>query len=166
MLQRFIRHGRAEIGAADPDIDDRAHPPPGMSAPAAIPDLIGERGHSVEHRVHMGHDIVAVEVNRLAAWRTECHVEYGAPFGAVDSVAADHRLDAFAQAAGIGQAHQEADGLVGHMVLGVVEVQAGGLQRESLAARGVSCKQRAQVPIAHLLDMRFECCPRWDCRQT
>ena len=94
MFQRLVRHGRAEIGTADPDVDNRAYAPPGMSPPDPIPNLIGERGHSIEHVVHMGDNIVALDEDLLAAGRTECHVEDGALFGGVDSIAAEHRLNA------------------------------------------------------------------------
>ena len=53
VLQRLVGHDRTEIGAADPDVDDGAHAPAGVPAPAAVPDLVGERRHPIEHLVHV-----------------------------------------------------------------------------------------------------------------
>ncbi len=106
--------------------------------------------------MHLRHDVVAVEDDRLVARRTKRDVEHRALFGGVDSLAAEHRVDALAQSARVGQIHEKADGLVGDAILRVVEVQAGGFGREALAARRVVGEQRAQMHVAHLLEVRRE----------
>ena len=54
MTQRFVSHHRTEIRAADADIDDVADRPPGVPAPVAAADLVGEGRHPFEDRVHPG----------------------------------------------------------------------------------------------------------------
>ena len=64
-------------------------------------------------------------------------VQHGAIFGDVDLVAAEHGVDAAAQAALFGQAQQEAERFVGDAVFGVIEVEAEGLDGQAFAALGV-----------------------------
>ena len=135
VLQRLVGHDRTEIGAADPDIDDRAHAPAGVPAPPPVPDLVGERGHPIEHLVHVRHDVLAVEDDRRAARRAKRDVEHRALFRRVDSLAAEHRLDVFAQSTRVSQIDEEPDRLVGDAVLRVIEVEAGRLRRRSARPR-------------------------------
>ena len=66
--------------------------------------------------------------------RAQRHVQHGAVLGDVDLLAAEHGVDALAQAALRGEVQQQAQRLVGDAVLGVVQVQADRLSREALAA--------------------------------
>jgi hypothetical protein len=61
-------------------------------------------------------------------------MQYGAILCQVDLAAAEHGLDALAQAACLGELHEEADSLVGDAMFGVVEVEAHGLGRQPLPA--------------------------------
>ena len=99
VLQRLVGHDRTEIGAADADVDDGAHAPAGVPAPAAVPDLVGERGHPIEHRVHVRDDVLAIEDDRRVIRRAQRDVEHGTPLRRVDVLAAEHRLDVLAQSA-------------------------------------------------------------------
>ena len=99
VLERFIGHDRAEIGAADADVDDVADALAGVSLPCSAANLVGEGGHLVEHSVHAGDYIFAVDLDRFAFGRAERDVQDGAVFGDVDLVAAEHRVDALLQAA-------------------------------------------------------------------
>ena len=67
-----------------------------VHAPRADP--LGEVGHLVEHRVHLGHDVHAVDLDHRALGRPQRDVEHGAVLGDVDLLAAEHRVDAVAQA--------------------------------------------------------------------
>ncbi len=69
----------------------------------AAADRVGERRHPVEHRVHVGHDVDAVDDDPLACGRAQGDVQHRAILGRVDLLAAEHRVDAFAQAAFVGQ---------------------------------------------------------------
>ena len=80
--------------------------------------------HAVEHVVHRGHDVLAVDDDALAARRAQRHVQDGAAFRDVDLLAAEHGIDARAQAALVGQREQQPQGLVGDAVLREVERRA------------------------------------------
>ena len=97
-MQRFVGHDRAEIGAADADIDDVADALAGMAFPCAAADPVGKIRHLVQHRMDLGHDILAVDQDGRSARRPQRHVQHRAVLGDVDLVAAEHRLDPFAQA--------------------------------------------------------------------
>ena len=62
-----------------------------------------ERGHAVEHLVHLGPRV------RRARGRAQRDVEHGAVLGDVDVLAGEHRVDPLAQAALLGQAHEQFD---------------------------------------------------------
>ena len=53
----------------------------------AAADLVGEGGHPVEHRVHLGHDVDAVDEDLLALWRAQGDVQNGALLRDVDLLA-------------------------------------------------------------------------------
>ena len=121
---------------------------------------IGERRHPVEHRVDVGHDVVAVDLDALALRRPQCHVEHGPVLGDVDVLAAEHGVDAVAQTALLGERDEEPHGLVGDAVLRVVEADAGGLDHEPLAPVGVVGEQLAQVDVLHAGVVRLQRLPR------
>ncbi len=73
----------------------------------------------------------------------------------VNLVAAEHRVDAPAQTRLLGQCEQQADRLVGHAVLGIVEVQAGGLDDEPFTALWILAEQSSQVAAVDLVVMRL-----------
>ena len=51
--ERLVRHHRPEVGAADADVDDVADRLARVPLPLARADALGERGHAVEHLVHL-----------------------------------------------------------------------------------------------------------------
>ena len=63
--QRQRRHGRAEIGAADADVDDVGDLLAGRAGRRAGAHGVGEGGHRIEHGMDVGDDVVAVEQQRL-----------------------------------------------------------------------------------------------------
>ena len=65
VLQRLVGHHRAEVRAADADVDDVADALAGVPLPSAAADAVGEVGHLVEHGVDLGHDVLAVDDDRL-----------------------------------------------------------------------------------------------------
>ena len=147
-LERLVGHHRAEVGAADADVDDVADALAGVALPVAAADAVGEGRHLVEHGVHVGHDVLAVDDDRRAARRAQRDVQHGAVLGDVDLVAAEHRVDALAQAGLVGQLQQQPQRLVGDAILRVVEVDAGGLGGQPLAARGSAANSLRSVTRA------------------
>ena len=98
-----------------------------------------------------GHDVLAVHDDRRAARRAQRDVQHGAVLGHVDLVAAEHGVDALAQAALLGESTEQRQRLVGDAVLRVVEVEAGGFRRQALAAGRVVGEERAQMQAADRL---------------
>src|SRR5713101_2037570 len=59
--QRLVRHHRAEVRAADADIDAVANSLAGVTFPFATTDTVRELRHPVEHLMYAGHDVFAVD---------------------------------------------------------------------------------------------------------
>ena len=91
VAQRLVGHDRAEVRAADADVDDVADALAGVALPLAAAHPVGEVGHLVQHRVHFRHDILAVDEDVRVPRRAQRHVQHRAVFGDVDLVAAEHR---------------------------------------------------------------------------
>ena len=96
VLQRLVRHDRAEIGAADADIDDVSDALARMALPLAAAHAVGERAHPIENGMDLRHNVLAVDDDRGVARRPERDMQHGAPLRDVDLVAAEHRVDALA----------------------------------------------------------------------
>ena len=59
-LQRFRHHDRAEVGAADADVDDIGDRFAGIALPFAAAHPLGELAHVRQHRIDLRHDVLAV----------------------------------------------------------------------------------------------------------
>ena len=88
--QRERRHRRAEVGAADADVDDVGDRLAGGAAGLAGAHRVGECRHGVQHRVDLRHDVVAVDREALAVGRPQRDVQHGAVLGDVDLLAGEH----------------------------------------------------------------------------
>ena len=94
--------------------------------------------------------------------RAQRDVQHRAILGRVDLVAAKHRVDALAQAAGVGQRRSSRRSVSSRdAVLRIVEIEAGGFGGEALAALGIVGEQLAQMRAAHLVGMC--CCSACHC---
>ncbi len=142
--QRVGRHARAQVGAADADVDDVGEGVVGVAARGAGAHLFGEAAHAVELALHLGVDLVAPGAAGFAA--AQRHVQHGAVFGGVDGVAAEHGLAPIGQAALRGEFEQ---GLLdgGREALAArVQREAGGGPGQALGAAGFG-EQFAQVRL-------------------
>ena len=97
MLERFVRHDRAEIRSADADIDDIADALAGMALPGRRCAADWQNPPSVQNGMDVGDDIAAIVKNRSAARRTQRDMQHGAVLRDVDLVAAEHGVDAVPQ---------------------------------------------------------------------
>ena len=120
VLERFVPHHRPEVGAADADIDDVPDAFAGVPQPDAGAHRVGECGHAIENRLHLGHDVDAIDDEARAGWSAQRRVQGRALLGRVDRIAAEHRVDSRAQAAAVGESEQQPERLVVDAVLGVV----------------------------------------------
>ena len=132
MPQRRVGHDRAEIRAANPDIDDCSDPLARVPEPLPFADAVAEGGHPIEHRVHARHHVRAIERDRLRSWRPQRHVEHGPVFGDVDPLPREHAVDPWPQSAGFRQADQERQRGLGEPLLGVIHHEPAGFERELL----------------------------------
>ena len=95
--QRLVRHHRAEVRAADADVDHSADALAREPDPGARSDALGEDCHALEHRLDVRHDVVAVDHDRLVRGCAQRDVQDGAVFGHVDPLAAEHGVDTLAK---------------------------------------------------------------------
>ena len=154
MAQRLIGHDRAKVRAADADVDHVANAFARVAFPFAAAHTIGEFGHLIEDGMDFGNNVLAVHHDLFTARRAQRHVQHRPVLGEVDLVAAEHRIDFPAQAAFVGQAQQQPQGLVGEAMLGIVEIQPRRFQRKALAARGILCEQRPEMNLFDFPIMR------------
>ena len=94
------------------------------------------------------------------AGHAQRRVQYRAPFGGVDGLAAPHRLDARAQSRGIGQARQQAQAVVIDALAREIEIETGGLAAKARAARGSASRS------ARKLTARVSVARAWRARQA
>ncbi len=97
------------------------------------------------HRMHLGHDVGAVDDNPFALRRAQRDVQHRALFRHVDPFAAEHRRDALAQAAFLGQSREQSHRFVGDAILGVIEIDAGSFGSQALAAAGIFGEKLPQI---------------------
>ena len=103
-----------------------------------------------------GHDILAVMDDGSAARRAQGDVEHRALLRGVDLLAAEHGVDALAQARLLRKLQQQGQGFVGDAVLGIVEIDSGGFGHEPLAALAILGEELPQVGPPDLLVMLLQ----------
>jgi len=165
VLEGFVCHHRAEIGAADADVDDVADGLTGVAFPVARTDAFGEGGHLVEDFVDLGNDIFSIDKDGFGLRRAESDVEDGAVFGDVDLLAGEHGFGALAQAGLFGELLQQAEGFVGDAVLGVVEKKSCTFHRKTRAAVGVGGEELAEMGFADRVEVGLKSFPGWSAGQ-
>ena len=98
IAQRFIRHDRAKVGTADADVHHVADTFDGMDFPLARAHAVTERRHLVQHLMHGRNDVFAVDENRRCLRRPQSRMQHGPLLRDVDLFAAEHGVNAVAQA--------------------------------------------------------------------
>ena len=110
-----------------------------------------EGRHAVEHRMHVRHDVVAVDEDALASGRAQGDVQHRAMLGGVDrGRRGTSRRRVRARPQRVGERQQQRKRLVGDAILRIVEVEAGALRDQALAARGIAretARAGAAAPI-------------------
>ena len=152
VLERLVGHHRAEVGAADADVDDVANALAGVALPRAAADPVGEVGHLVEHGVDLGHHVLAVHDDGCPSRRAQRHVQDGTVLRDVDLLAPKHGVDPRAQAGFLRQLQEKLECFVGDAILRVIEVEAHRLGCHALAALGIIREELPQVHLPDLLD--------------
>ncbi len=159
MAQRLVSHHRAEVGAADADVDDVADRLAGVPGPLARAHPLAEVAHPVERLVHLLDHVDAVDDQRALARHPQRHVQHGAVLGDVDVLAGEHRFAALLDATLAGQLAEQDHRLVGDPVLREVEVEAGAVGDQPLAARRVGVEEVAQLGVLEVAEMALQRLP-------
>jgi hypothetical protein len=121
-----------------------------VAGPLARADPLGEGRHPVERLVHLLNHVDAVDDQRALARHPQRHVQNRTVLGDVDVLAGEHRFAALGDAALTRQLTEQDHRLVRDPVLGEVEVEAGAVGDQPLAARRVGLEKVAQVALADL----------------
>ena len=79
----------------------------GVPGPLARREAVGEVAHPVEHLVHVGHHVLAVDLQAGASGHAQGHVEHGPVLGGVDVLAGEHRVDAPTQVDSLHQGDEQ-----------------------------------------------------------
>ena len=142
VLERLVGHHRAEVAAADADVDDVADRLAGVPGPLPRADPVGERAHPAEHLVHVRHHVGAVggrSPRPAGARSATCSTARSSVMLMCSPPNMSARRSA--RSGLLRELDQQADRLGGHPLLGVVEVDALGLQRQAGAAGRVAGEQ-------------------------
>ena len=137
VAQRVVDHHRTQIRAADADVDDGLDAFAGRAGPLAAAQPVGEVAHPVEHRVHVGDDVLAVDRQLGTAGQPQRGVQHRAVLRGVDVHAGEHCVAALLQACRAGQVDQQLQRLAGDAVLAVVDVEITDRQHQLGPAGGV-----------------------------
>ena len=155
--QGLVGHHGSQIAAADPDVDDVGDGLPGKAEPLAGAHLVGELRHLAEHLLHrfarLGHlfggERLAVGARRAVCSTARFSVTLiGSPRNMASMRSRRPQSSASAM--------QQAQGLLGDAVLGVVEVQARSFGAHARAARRIFVEEVAKVPLLDLLVVGFK----------
>ena len=132
---------------------------PGGARPLAAAQPVGEVAHRVQHVVHVGDDVLAVDRQLRAARQPQRGVQHGAVLGGVDVLAGEHRVAALLEVGGPGEVDEQFQRLAGDPVLAVVDVQVADGQGQFGATLGVLGEELAKVRVADLRVMALQCMP-------
>ena len=119
----------------------------GNALPLTGAHALGESIHAIEDLVHVGDDVLAVndELAFLARRTAQRGVQDGAVLGGVDVLAGEHGVAALLELHLAGKIAQQLDGLIGHQVLGQIEVQVTGVKAQLVHALGIGGEPGLEV---------------------
>ena len=145
--QGLVGHDRAQIGATDADGHQVLDLFAGNTLPLTGAHALGEGIHAVEDLVHVGDDILAVndELALLACRTAKRGVQDGAVLGGVDVLAGEHGVAALLELHLAGKIAQQLDGLIGHQVLGQIEVQVTSVKAQLVHTLGIGGEPGLEV---------------------
>ena len=145
--QGLVGHDRAQVGATDADGHQMLDLLAGNALPLTGAHALGEGIHAVEDLVHVGDDVLAVddELALLACRAAQRGVQDGAVLGGVDVLAGEHGVAALLELHLAGKIAQQLDGLIGHKVLGQIEVQVTSVKAQLVHALGIGGEPGLEV---------------------
>ena len=145
--QSLVGHDRAQVGAADADGHQVLDLLAGNALPLTGANALGEGIHAVEDLVHVGDDVLAVddELALLGCRAAQRGVQNGAVLGGIDVLAGEHGVAALLELHLAGKIAQQLDGLIGHQVLGQIEVKVAGVKAQLVHALGIGGEPGLEV---------------------
>ena len=146
-LEGLVRHDGAQVGATDADVDDGLDGLAGDADPLAGADAASEGVDLLQHLVHVGDRVLAVDRQGVGRGAAQRGVQDGAVLGDVDVLARVHAVAQLQDAGLLSEGEEVAHQRGAHEVLRQVDVQVGRVEGESLGAVGVVREQLAQVGI-------------------
>lgn len=124
MLEGLGHHHGTQVGTTNTDVDNIRNRLASVALPGARPDGLRKLLHVSKYLAHLGHDILAIVIDGLAAQVTQGNVENGTVLGKVDAVTAKHLVAHGLNVGILGEFKQKLEGLVANAVLG--EIQKDG----------------------------------------
>ena len=91
-LEGLVRHDGAQVGAADADVDDGLDGLAGDAHPLAGADAAGEGVDLLQHLVHVGDRVLAVDRQGVGRGAAQRGVQDGAVLGDVDVLTREHAV--------------------------------------------------------------------------
>ena len=159
VAQRVVDHHRPEVRAPDADVDHGGDPFARRAGPLTTAQPVGELAHPVQHFVHVGDDVLAVDAQLDTAWLPQCGVQDRAVLGGVDVHAGKHRVAVFLEAGRLREIDQQFHRFPRDPVLAVVDVEVADRQRQFGAPTGVLVEELADVFIPDLVVMPLQGLP-------
>jgi hypothetical protein len=95
--------------------------------------------------MHFWNYVLAIDENGRIFRSAQGHMQDRALLGYVDLLPAEHRVDAGSQTGFLGELKKEPEAFIDNPVLGVIEMQAHGVERQTLTPPGIICKKLSQV---------------------
>jgi len=142
-------HARAQVRAADADVNDVAQGAAAESDPVPRAHAAGGGGHPLPDLADARHDVDAADPQRATGRIAQRPVQCRPALGLVDLLAGEQAPGFLLQAAGPGQGEQQLHRLVVDRVFGIIEINALGLEGIAPAALRVGGEKIAQVPPLH-----------------
>src|SRR6185437_14610016 len=154
-----LETNRAEVRAADADVDDGADPLTGGAGPLAAAQPVGEIAHPVQHFVHIGDDVLPVDGQRCVARQPQRGVQHGPVFRDVDVRPVEHRVAVALEVGRAGEVDQQFQRVAVDAVFAVVDIEIADGEVEIAAAIGVFVEEITQMRLADLPVMLLQRTP-------
>jgi hypothetical protein len=97
--------------------------------------------------MHLGNHVFTIDRDGFVSRRTEGNVQDGAVFGDVDFLPVEHRVDSCPQAGLFRELKKETHRFIGDAVLGIIQVKANGLDRQTFTALRIIRKKLPQLQL-------------------
>ncbi len=154
--KRQRRHDRAEVGAADPDVDDIREGLAVGRRQLARAHLLGEGEEALQLGLDQRIDRHAVDRGPARPTRAQRRVQHSAPLRAIDRLAGEHAPGMALHIRLLGKPEKQLHRLLDDEILGIVEMQPRPLDMEAVEALGIGGEQLAQGGEPHALGVAVE----------